>query len=438
MCILTLVKDDIRSDILKLILDFVKSVVIKDDKKVVFPEIRYEKKISLESKDKIHRDMFCTLYAVIDIFDCYKELFNEDEGKVSENEEFIFNLASNKYILKQVDLKHMNDVLCEKSYLVSNKHASIADIFYFCCSYKQMNEMAAKERVELSCIHRWFLHIQETIIGNFTTLKKIDVRENLESMLHSKNILDTNERMNNFGIKERREDKKAKMANANFEYANAKYARGEAARDESAKYEYASAKNVRGENAIGENEKNSKQNKNVQKKKDEDPRSLDDITRLNIVVGYVEEVEIHPDADTLFCLRINVGEEKTRHICSGLRHKKNIEDLLNKYVLVLANLKEKSLRGKKSHGMVLCGSFNDKIELLKPPSGATIGERIICENMNVNELPDKALSFDKEKNPFFHIQPHLLLKNGIAYYKDAKLLSSKGEITCVLDQGTIS
>ncbi|GAB68163.1 methionine-tRNA ligase [Plasmodium cynomolgi strain B] len=405
MSVLTLVEDDVKSDILKLVLDFINAVVIKNDEKVAFPEVRHDKKISFEYKDKKYKELFCTLYAIIDIYDCYNELFNEDEGKVSENEEFIFHLASDKFKLKQLDMKHLNDLLCEKSYIVSNRHASIVDIFYFCSVYKPLSEMPAKERVEISHIYRWFLHIQETLVGKFTTLKRLEVRDSLETFLNSKNVMNPSDRANSGGMRQQKDDKNAKNEN-------------------------------------GENEKNKKknnaQNKNAQKKKVEEPKNLDDITRLNIIVGYVEEVEIHPDADTLYCLKINVGEEKSRDICSGLRLKKNSEDLLHKYVLVLANLKEKSLRGRKSHGMVLCGSFGEQIELLTPPSGVNVGERIICENMDVSKLPDKTLSFDKEKNPFFHIQPHLLVKNGVAHYKDLKWLSSKGEITCPLEQGTIS
>ncbi|KAI4836850.1 tRNA import protein tRIP [Plasmodium brasilianum] len=413
MCILTLVKDNVKSDILKLVLDFIKVVVAKNEGKITFPEIQYKKKISFEHKNKIYKELFCSLYAIIDMYDCFNELFNEDEDKVSENEEFIFHLASDKYNLKQQDLKHLNELLCEKSFIVSNKHSSIVDIFYFCSIHKLLSEMTAKERVDFSHIFRWFLHIQETLTGNFTTLKKLDVKDSLETMLNNKTAVNTNERRNNTYMIQQKAEKGAKSENEKNKKKN---------------------DNVQSNSAKNTNV----QNKNVQKKNAQDTKSLDDISRLNILVGYVEEVEIHPDADTLYCLKVNVGEDKPRDICSGLRNKKNAEELMNKYVLVLANLKEKSLRGRKSYGMVLCGSFDEKVELLTPPSGAKIGERIICENMDMNSLPDKSLSSDKEKNPFFHIQPHLTLKNGIAYYKDAKWMSSQGEIMCVLQQGTIS
>ena len=45
---------------------------------------------------------------------------------------------------------------------------------------------------------------------------------------------------------------------------------------------------------------------------------------------------------------------------------------------VLCNLKPAKMRGIESAGMLLCGSVEDSnlVELLEPPPGAVIGERI--------------------------------------------------------------
>jgi methionyl-tRNA synthetase len=42
------------------------------------------------------------------------------------------------------------------------------------------------------------------------------------------------------------------------------------------------------------------------------------ITRLDIRVGLVKKVEKHPDADSLYVEEIDVGEEQTRTVVSGL------------------------------------------------------------------------------------------------------------------------
>jgi methionyl-tRNA synthetase len=42
------------------------------------------------------------------------------------------------------------------------------------------------------------------------------------------------------------------------------------------------------------------------------------ITRLDIRVGVIKKVEKHPDADSLYVEEIDVGEEQTRTVVSGL------------------------------------------------------------------------------------------------------------------------
>lgn len=183
-------------------------------------------------------------------------------------------------------MKHLNDLLCEKSYIISNKHASIVDIFYFCAIHKLLDEMAVKERIEFSYIYRWYLHIQETLLANFSTLKKLIVKDSLENLLNNKTTNNAPEHKNNFVSKESKENKSQN-------------------------------------NESPKNKKKDVQNKNnAPNKKVEETKKLDDISRLNVLVGYVEQVEIHPDADTLYCLKINLGEDKPRDICSGLRNKK--------------------------------------------------------------------------------------------------------------------
>lgn len=42
------------------------------------------------------------------------------------------------------------------------------------------------------------------------------------------------------------------------------------------------------------------------------------ITRLDIRVGLIKKAEKHPDADSLYVEEIDVGEEQTRTVVSGL------------------------------------------------------------------------------------------------------------------------
>lgn len=78
--------------------------------------------------------------------------------------------------------------------------------------------------------------------------------------------------------------------------------------------------------------------------------------RLDIRVGKVIEVQRHPDADTLYVLKIDLAEEQPRTIISGLVKFVTVEELDQRLVAVLCNLKPSKMRGILSEGMVLCTS----------------------------------------------------------------------------------
>lgn len=79
-------------------------------------------------------------------------------------------------------------------------------------------------------------------------------------------------------------------------------------------------------------------------------------SRLDIRIGKVIEVARHPDADTLYVQKIDLGEEKPRSIVSGLVNFIPIEEMQDRMVVVLCNLKTAKMRGVESQGMVLCAS----------------------------------------------------------------------------------
>lgn len=78
--------------------------------------------------------------------------------------------------------------------------------------------------------------------------------------------------------------------------------------------------------------------------------------RLDIRVGKIVEVSKHPDADSLYVEKIDVGDDEPRTVVSGLVNYISIEELKNKLVVVLCNLKPVKMRGIESCGMVLCAS----------------------------------------------------------------------------------
>lgn len=65
----------------------------------------------------------------------------------------------------------------------------------------------------------------------------------------------------------------------------------------------------------------------------------------------------HPDADSLYLEKIDVGEPEPRTVVSGLVAHVSQEDLHDRLVLVLCNLKPQKMRGIESQAMLLCASM---------------------------------------------------------------------------------
>uniref|UniRef100_A0A453IMM2 Methionyl-tRNA synthetase n=1 Tax=Aegilops tauschii subsp. strangulata TaxID=200361 RepID=A0A453IMM2_AEGTS len=83
------------------------------------------------------------------------------------------------------------------------------------------------------------------------------------------------------------------------------------------------------------------------------------VAKLDIRVGLIRKAEKHPDADSLYVEEIDVGEEAPRTVVSGLVKFIPLEEMQNRKVCVLCNLKPVAMRGIKSHAMVLAASNED-------------------------------------------------------------------------------
>lgn len=71
-----------------------------------------------------------------------------------------------------------------------------------------------------------------------------------------------------------------------------------------------------------------------------------------------------------------------------------LEELSNRMVILLCNLKPSKIRGVLSQAMVMCASSPDKVEILEPPPDAVPGDFISVQGYNRH--PDKVLKvFDK-------------------------------------------
>jgi methionyl-tRNA synthetase len=87
---------------------------------------------------------------------------------------------------------------------------------------------------------------------------------------------------------------------------------------------------------------------------------LADFQKVQLRVGHVLECRLHPDADKLLVLTVDVGEARPRTICAGIRSKFTPEQVVGRKVVVVANLKPRAMRGIVSEGMLLAASGADQ------------------------------------------------------------------------------
>jgi methionyl-tRNA synthetase len=78
----------------------------------------------------------------------------------------------------------------------------------------------------------------------------------------------------------------------------------------------------------------------------------DDFDKLDLRIGTILSVEKVPKADKLLKLEVSLGFEN-RTIVSGIAQHFKPEDLLDKQVVIVANLAPRKLKGIESNGMIL-------------------------------------------------------------------------------------
>ncbi|XP_034504503.1 tyrosine--tRNA ligase, cytoplasmic isoform X2 [Ailuropoda melanoleuca] len=163
-------------------------------------------------------------------------------------------------------------------------------------------------------------------------------------------------------------------------------------------------------------------------------------SRLDIRVGKVISVDKHPDADSLYVEKIDVGEAEPRTVVSGLVQFVPKEELQDRLVVVLCNLKPQKMRGVESQGMLLCASLEGvdrKVEPLDPPAGSAPGERVFVKGYEKGQ-PDEELK--PKKKVFEKLQADFKTSEDcIAQWKQTNFMTKLGCISCKsLKGGNIS
>jgi len=155
-----------------------------------------------------------------------------------------------------------------------------------------------------------------------------------------------------------------------------------------------------------------------------------DISKVDLRVGRILSVERHAQADHLYVEQIDVGEAKPRQVCSGLAKFIPIEEMRDRLLVVVCNMKATNFRGVRSEAMVLAANNADGtiVELVDPPSGAKPGTKITVEGFA--GVPEKELS--PKLKIFETVKPDLKTNaERVACYKGVALKTEDGRVCSV-------
>jgi len=125
----------------------------------------------------------------------------------------------------------------------------------------------------------------------------------------------------------------------------------------------------------GENVKTKTPEKKQKGGKDMSYVKFDDFAKIDIRIGKIISVEDHPNADKLYVVKVDLGDE-VRQLVAGLKAYYKKEELLNKYVAVITNLEPKKLRGVESQGMLLAADDGENVALLTPEKEVKLGAKV--------------------------------------------------------------
>jgi len=142
-----------------------------------------------------------------------------------------------------------------------------------------------------------------------------------------------------------------------------------------------------------------------------------EIFPLDLRVAEVVEIREHPEADKLFILKVNLGSEQ-RQIVAGLREHYQKEELLNKKIVVVCNLKPAKLKGKLSQGMLLAGEKDNQVGILYADKSDS-GDAVTIEDADLDKNQINIEQFSKLC---------IKVKEGKVLFNDKVLKTEKEEI----------
>jgi methionyl-tRNA synthetase len=103
--------------------------------------------------------------------------------------------------------------------------------------------------------------------------------------------------------------------------------------------------------------------------------SIDEFKKFKLVVGQIKEAVLHPNADKLFVVKVDIGTE-VRQLVAGIRRSYTPEQLVGRRVVIVANLLPAVIRGVEYQGMILAASDDQGVSVLQPDRDVVLGSGV--------------------------------------------------------------
>ncbi|XP_043814251.1 tRNA-aminoacylation cofactor arc1-like isoform X3 [Manihot esculenta] len=308
-------------------------------------------------------------------------------------------------------LTGFNQDLAQKSILLGNGTTpSEADVIVFSVIHSSVIGLSHLEREKLTHVMRWMDYIQH----------KEEFAHLFEKILLKKPAFE-------FLLQGTKGMAKVEVD------SNAKKTLESTKNTEKSEADKSTKKNVAG---VTENKEAVPEKKKPSEKERAEKDKELSVSLLNIQVGLIRKASKHPSADSLLVEEIDVGDAKLRQVVSGLAKYCSPDELTNRRVVLITNVKPGKLRDVMSEGLVLCASNEDHsvVEPLLPPEGAKIGERVSFSG--IDGKPEDVLN--PKKKQLEKITLNLFTDDkGVATFKGIPFMTSGGPCTSSIPKASI-
>ena len=105
--------------------------------------------------------------------------------------------------------------------------------------------------------------------------------------------------------------------------------------------------------------------------------NIKDFAKVDLRVARIKDAQIVEEADKLIQLELDLGEFGVKTVFAGIKKVYSPDDLKDKLVVCVNNLKPREMRFGTSEGMILAAGDDDiDIFIVSPDKGAIPGMRV--------------------------------------------------------------